>query len=275
MLAVRSFACCSDSGSALATELPDRYSLNLKVSFMGSLHALKEFAEGRVDVAGFHVPIGGRPDWDHAPIMRDLRARRDRLIRFVDRDQGLILPHGNPLQVKNFRDIARQQLRFINRQPGSGTRLLIDQMIAYVPGRPLQDHRLAARRSSRTGLLRRRWSGGADAGFGPGRGCRASARVYPAAGENATFLAVRAKTIDSAAVVALQALRSQTFARIAREFAGYRWRSRLHRRRRCGRCHPRSLKSASYNIDEVSMKLSARNTFRQDHKTRSVPSVPR
>jgi molybdate-binding protein len=91
---------------------------------MGSLHALREFADGRVDVAGFHVPIGSHPNWDRALLMRDLRARRDRLIRFVDRDQGLILPRGNPMRVKNFRDLARQGLRFINRQLGSGTRLL-------------------------------------------------------------------------------------------------------------------------------------------------------
>ena len=38
-----------------------------KLSFMGSLHALKEYAEGRVDLAGFHVPIAGRPGWDRAP----------------------------------------------------------------------------------------------------------------------------------------------------------------------------------------------------------------
>jgi len=209
--------------SALATELPDRYSLSLKLSFMGSLPALREFAEGRVDVAGFHVPIGGRPDWDRALIMRDLRARRDRLIRFVDRDQGFILPRGNPMQVKNFRDIARQRLRFINRQPGSGTRLLIDQMIAYekvdrskVTGYGTEEftHRAVAATVA---------SGGADAGFGL-RAAAAEHRLafIPQVRER-YFLAVRAKTIDSVAVVRLlQALRSQTFARIAREFAGYR-----------------------------------------------------
>jgi molybdate transport repressor ModE-like protein len=84
--------------AALANGLPSGTGLGLELSFMGSLHALKEFAEGRVDVAGFHVPIAGRSDWNRALFLRGLRARRDRLIRFVDRDQGLILPHGNPAQ---------------------------------------------------------------------------------------------------------------------------------------------------------------------------------
>ena len=91
---------------------------------MGSLHALQEFAEGRADVAGFHVPIGAprRPGTARRSCA-GLRARRDRLIRFVDREQGLILPRGNPAQVKNLRDVASQRLRFVNRQRGSGTRL--------------------------------------------------------------------------------------------------------------------------------------------------------
>ena len=116
--------------AALAAALHAGSQLSLEIAFMGSLHALKEFAEGRAEVAGFHVPIAGSDDGDRALMLRDLRARRDRLIRFVDRDQGLILPHGNPAQVRSFRDIAARQLRFINRQRGSGTRLLIDQRIA-------------------------------------------------------------------------------------------------------------------------------------------------
>ncbi len=46
--------------SALAAAMPAGSGLDLEVSFMGSLHALREFAEGRVEVAGFHVPIARR-----------------------------------------------------------------------------------------------------------------------------------------------------------------------------------------------------------------------
>jgi molybdate-binding protein len=176
-----------------------------------------------VNVAGFHVPIAGHPEWDRALFLRGLRARRDRLIRFVDRDQGLILPHGNPAQAKSFRDIAGQRLRFINRQPGSGTRLLIDQMIAHdkidrseITGYGNEEftHRAVAATVA---------SGGADAGFG----LRAAAAEYrlafvPLVRER-YFLAVRAKAAETAAVMRLiQVLRSPVFVRIARGFAGYR-----------------------------------------------------
>jgi molybdate transport repressor ModE-like protein len=209
--------------AALASALPERHGLSLEVSFIGSLLALREFAEGRVDVAGFHVPVGRRPDWDRASIMRGLRARRDRLIRFVDREQGLILPSGNPMQVRNFHDIAQRRLRFINRQPGSGTRLLIDQMIdhervdrADVAGYGNEEftHRAVAATVA---------SGGADAGFG----LRAAAAEYrlafvPLVRER-YFLAVRARAVRTAPVERLlEALRGPMFARIARNFAGYR-----------------------------------------------------
>ena len=196
---------------------------SLELSFMGSLHALKEFGEGRADVAGFHVPIAHDSDGDPSLMLRGLRARRDRLIRFVDRDQGLILPKGNPAHVKGFRDIAGQRLRFINRQQGSGTRLEIDQMIARERisgsdiigyGNEEFTHRAVAATVA---------SGGADAGFG----LRAAAAEHQLAFiplvRERYFLAVRAKAVEKASVARLiQALRSPLFARIARGFAGYK-----------------------------------------------------
>jgi putative molybdopterin biosynthesis protein len=208
--------------AALATALPGGFGLRLELSFMGSLHALKEFAEGRVDVAGFHAPIAGDADGDHSLMLRGLRARRDRLIRFVDRDQGLILPMGNPAHVKSFRDIADHRLRFINRQQGSGTRLEIDQMIAGERingsdiigyGNEEFTHRAVAATVA---------SGGADAGFG----LRAAAAEHQLAFiplvRERYFLTVRAKAVEKGSVARLiQALRSPVFARIARGFEGY------------------------------------------------------
>jgi molybdate transport repressor ModE-like protein len=208
--------------AALATALPKGAGLSLELAFMGSLHALKAFAEGRADVAGFHVPIAGRPVWDRAPMLRELRARRDRLIRFVDRDQGLILPRGNPMHVKSFRDIASRRLRFINRQPGSGTRMLIDQVIAYEEVDPSGLIGYANEEFTHRAVAATVASGGADAGFGL-RAAAAEHRLafIPQVRER-YFLAVRAKALETVAVGRLlQALRSPMFARVARDFAGY------------------------------------------------------
>jgi putative molybdopterin biosynthesis protein len=116
--------------AALRDALPGAARLSLDLAFMGSLHALERFAAGGADLAGFHVPVDDPAPADLAPFHRLLRGRRNRLIRFVDRDQGFMLPRGNPARVRAFRDLVRKQLRFVNRQRGSGTRLLIDRLIA-------------------------------------------------------------------------------------------------------------------------------------------------
>ena len=48
--------------AALSSELPARFGLTLDLSFMGSLHAVKEFVDGRAEVAGFHVPLARGAD---------------------------------------------------------------------------------------------------------------------------------------------------------------------------------------------------------------------
>ncbi len=207
--------------AALAQNWAAAAGLGLDVAFMGSLHALGEFNEGRVDVAGFHVPLDGR-HWDRTPFRRALNARRDRLVRFVDREQGLILPRGNPARVRSLADVAVRGLRFINRQRGSGTRILIDQILAHerIDAERLDGH--GTEEFTHAAVAATVASGGADAGFG----LRAAAAEYglaflPVVRER-YFLAVRARNVKSPQIRRLvSALRSPEFARTARHFAGY------------------------------------------------------
>jgi putative molybdopterin biosynthesis protein len=209
--------------AALRDALPAAAGLSLDLVFMGSLHALQQFAEGRADLAGFHVPIDVHAAGELAPFRRLLRVRRDRLIRVVDRDQGFILPRGNPARVHSFRDVERKRLRFVNRQRGSGTRLLIDRLIA--------DEGLEA--SAVVGYVNEEFthpavaatvaSGAADAGFG----LRAAAAEYglafvPRVRER-YYLAVRTSALATPAVVRLiEVLQGPIFARVAGTLPGYR-----------------------------------------------------
>jgi len=209
--------------AALASGLPAGSGLDLELSFMGSLHALREYAEGRADVAGFHVPLTGRPDQDRAVMLRGLRARRDRLLRFADRDQGLILPRRNPMRVRSFQDIAGQRLRFINRQRGSGTRVLIDHMIAGERIDPSAIIGYGNEEFTHRAVAATVASGGADAGFGLRAAAAEHRLAFIQLVRERYFLAVRATAVEKPAVARLvAALRSPLFARMARGFAGYR-----------------------------------------------------
>jgi putative molybdopterin biosynthesis protein len=55
-----------------------------------------------------------------------------KLIHLVQRDQGLIVKPGNPKQIHGIEDLGRKDLRFINRQTGSGTRILLDYKLSQL-----------------------------------------------------------------------------------------------------------------------------------------------
>ena len=52
------------------------------------------------------------------------------IVELFYRELGLLVPPGNPKGIKSIRDLARPKLRIINRQPGSGTRIYLDQELA-------------------------------------------------------------------------------------------------------------------------------------------------
>ena len=55
-----------------------------------------------------------------------LDASKIQIIHWVQREQGLIVPKGNPYHIESLDDIVKQKIRFVNRQRGSGTRILLD-----------------------------------------------------------------------------------------------------------------------------------------------------
>ena len=123
MLASHGFAVASLMPNLLAQEPP------VELSYRGSLEAVSGFARGSCDVAGFHVPVGAleRQVLAHfAPFL----LPRHRLIQLASRRQGLMVARGNPLKIWNMSDLARAELVFVNRQLGSGTRLMLDLLLA-------------------------------------------------------------------------------------------------------------------------------------------------
>ena len=103
--------------------------LHLDIGFQGSVEALHALNDRQCLVAGFHVPDLDRSSIFAKALKRVLKPGRHTLIACSRRMQGLMLRPEHAAVVQTFPDVARQGLRFVNRQPGSGTRLLVDHLM--------------------------------------------------------------------------------------------------------------------------------------------------
>jgi molybdate transport repressor ModE-like protein len=216
-------AASHDLALAALRDAVDPLSLELELRFVGSLVALEEFAQGRADAAGFHVPLGGRKRETSAPYLRFLSPRRDRLIRFVERQQGLILPRGNPARVKHFADLAARGLRFVNRQRGSGTRLLIERHLEDEGVSPATLTGYATEEYTHAAVAATVASGGADAGFGLHAAAAEYGLAFVPLVRERYFIAARATDVTGPPVAALiEALRGPALSRIVKRLPGYR-----------------------------------------------------
>ena len=100
----------------------------LDLSYRGSLEAMSAFSRGNCDIAGFHVPIGvfEIPVFKHfEPWLKPSHQ----LINLATRRQGIMVAKGNPKNIWGIKDLLRPDVQFVNRQQGSGTRLILDLLL--------------------------------------------------------------------------------------------------------------------------------------------------
>jgi len=104
--------------------------LHLDIGFQGSVEALRALNERQCLVAGFHVPALPRSASVFAKALKSvLKSDVHEVIACSQRMQGLMLRQEHAALVRTFPDIVRERLRFVSRQPGSGTRLLVDHLM--------------------------------------------------------------------------------------------------------------------------------------------------
>jgi putative molybdopterin biosynthesis protein len=114
----------------LQQHLAESARLHLDIRFQGSVAALRALNDRQCLVAGFHVPAlrGAAPVFAKA-IKPLLAPKQHKLIACSRRMQGLMVRKEHAALVRTFPDVVRHGLRFANRQPGSGTRMLVDHLL--------------------------------------------------------------------------------------------------------------------------------------------------
>ncbi len=102
--------------------------LHLDIQFTGSVDAIRALNQGRCTMAGFHTLVqpamGTLAQKIYKPL---LKPGLHKVIGFAARWQGLIVATGNPLKIKNLADAKGH--RFVNRETGTGTRLILDELL--------------------------------------------------------------------------------------------------------------------------------------------------
>lgn len=108
-------------------EIVPKYHLVLQ--FGGSLSGLIALAEGKAEIAGCHLWDEEDQDYNRAYVERVLPGKKVALVTMSHRQLGLIVPKGNPQKVHSLNDLVKPEVKFINRQSGSGTRVWLDSRL--------------------------------------------------------------------------------------------------------------------------------------------------
>jgi putative molybdopterin biosynthesis protein len=161
------FASHDEGLSALRDYAATGARLHLDVRFCGSVDAIGALNQGRCLLAGFHVPprppVGSGAQRAFQPL---LQPGRHKLIGFARRWQGLIVAPGNPLALATLADLPRRGARLVNRALGTGTRVLLDDLMAQAQLRPADLPGYDSAEPSHSAVAQAVASGAADCGLG-------------------------------------------------------------------------------------------------------------
>jgi molybdate transport repressor ModE-like protein len=105
----------------------NKVEMPVELRYRNSTDAVAALSRRECDLAGFHVPTGEHQRAAMAWYTRWLDQHC--LVHLAVRHQGLFVAPGNPLKIAGLSDLARPDVRFVNRQVGSGTRMLLELML--------------------------------------------------------------------------------------------------------------------------------------------------
>jgi putative molybdopterin biosynthesis protein len=100
--------------------------LKIAATNVGSLGGLLALQRGETHIAGTHLLDADTGTYNIPDIKRMIPKVPVVLVHLAQREQGILIARGNPKSIHSLHDLARKGVRFVNRQPGSGTRVLLD-----------------------------------------------------------------------------------------------------------------------------------------------------
>lgn len=122
------------SGQDIVLDILSKYiekhtSLTPLRSYNGSLNSLISMYHGECDVVSVHLYDGDTGEYNLPYVKRVLVNHPFILINLVRRTAGIYVKQGNPLNIKGWRDLAQSRVTIVNREKGSGARVLLDEQL--------------------------------------------------------------------------------------------------------------------------------------------------
>ncbi|MGB9791901.1 MAG: molybdopterin biosynthesis protein [Thermacetogeniaceae bacterium] len=194
-------------------------------SHVGSMSGLTALKRGEAHLAGIHLLDEETGEYNLPFVKRILGDGRAVLVNLAYRIQGLMVPRGNPLGLSGLGDLTRAGVRFVNRQRGSGTRLLLDYLLRKEGISPQEISGYDREEYTHMAVAVAVASGSADAGLGIQAAAAALGLDFVPIGEERYDLCIPLEFWDAKGVVAVrEILTDRDFLEAVSRLPGYDFR---------------------------------------------------
>jgi molybdate-binding protein/DNA-binding XRE family transcriptional regulator len=121
---------CDPATSLLARMVEKASGVEIVSAAASSTLALHWLKEGKVHIAGSHLEDSKTGEFNLPFLRKEFPDEDLNVVTFARWEEGLVTASGNPKGIRNVEDLARKNVRFVNREPGSGSRALLDKLVA-------------------------------------------------------------------------------------------------------------------------------------------------
>ena len=189
---------------------------------VGSLGGILAIKNGICHIAGTHLLDPETGEYNFPYIHTYLNGIDVKVIHLVQREQGLMVKRGNPKKVKGLEDLLRKDISFVNRQKGSGTRILLDHSLNALSIEPGQIQGYEKEEFTHMAVASTVASGIADAGLGILPAAKAmDLEFIPIAKERYDLVIPSIYFEDEKIKKVIETIRSEAFKKMVLQMGGY------------------------------------------------------
>ena len=200
---------------------PEEYVSSAHVGSLGGIMAVKR---GEAHIAGTHLLDEATGEYNTSYVKKYLANQDIRLIKCVKRQQGLMVAPGNPKSIRGIEDVGAEGVSYVNRQKGSGTRILLDYMLKNKGISPSQIYGYDREEFTHMSVAALIASGSADAGMGIYSAAKAYGLDFiPVCEEDYDFIVPESFMRLKGMKHFLEVLESEEFKKALEGLGGYRF----------------------------------------------------